>query len=152
MARVCVLGAGVIGLSSAVNVQSIIPEADITLIADHFERETTSDGAAGHFGISSERTTADISRLRQWTKDSFEWYHSICTSEEANIAGIHRLHGFQLWKSEKPPPLHGDFDYGNRVLSKTELERLPGNHPYGWEQNSVMVECRRYLPWLMKNH
>ena len=43
-----------------------------------------------------------LSFTRQWTKDSFEWYHSICTSEEANIAGIHRLHGFQLWKSEKP--------------------------------------------------
>lgn len=64
MARICVLGAGVVGLSSAVNIQSILPEADITLIADQFNQETTSDGAAGHFGIVTERSNTDIRSLR----------------------------------------------------------------------------------------
>eukprot|EP00105_Crassostrea_gigas_P007547 XP_011421830.1 PREDICTED: D-aspartate oxidase [Crassostrea gigas] len=150
MARICVLGAGVVGLSSAVNIQSILPEADITLIADQFNQETTSDGAAGHFGIVTERSNTDIRSLRCWTRDSFEWYHKICTSEDANIAGIHRTHGYKLWRTETPPPFHSSFDYGCRALSKSELLRLPGNYTYGWELNSLMVECRRYLPWLMK--
>lgn len=60
MARIYVLGAGV----SAVNIQSILPEADVTLIAGQFDQETTSDGAAGNFGIITERTNADIRRLR----------------------------------------------------------------------------------------
>lgn len=64
MARIYVLGAGVAGLSSAVNIQSILPEADVTLIAGQFDQETTSDGAAGNFGIITERTNADIRRLR----------------------------------------------------------------------------------------
>uniref|UniRef100_K1P6Q6 D-aspartate oxidase n=1 Tax=Magallana gigas TaxID=29159 RepID=K1P6Q6_MAGGI len=98
MARICVLGAGVVGLSSAVNIQSILPEADITLIADQFNQETTSDGAAGHF--------------------------------DANIAGIHRTHGYKLWRTETPPPFHSSFDYGCRALSKSELLRLPGNYTF----------------------
>uniref|UniRef100_K1QI60 D-aspartate oxidase n=1 Tax=Magallana gigas TaxID=29159 RepID=K1QI60_MAGGI len=150
MARICVLGAGVAGLSSAVNIQSILPEADVAIIADQFNTETTSDGAAGNFGILLGRTNADICRLRCWTRDSFEWYHKICTSEDANIAGIHRTHGYQLWRTEQPPPFHGSFDYGYRILSKSELLKLPGNYKYGWELNTLMVECRRYLPWLMK--
>jgi D-aspartate oxidase len=64
MVHVCVLGAGVIGLSSAVNIQSLIQDVDITIIADQITTETTSDGAAGHFGILSERTNADIKKLR----------------------------------------------------------------------------------------
>lgn len=64
MARICVLGAGVAGLSSAVNIQSILPEVDVAIIADQFNTETTSDGAAGNFGILLGRTNADICRLR----------------------------------------------------------------------------------------
>ncbi|XP_056005296.1 D-aspartate oxidase-like isoform X2 [Ostrea edulis] len=143
-------GAGVIGLSSAVNVQLLIPGVDITIIADQFATETTSDGAAGHFGILSERTNADTKKLSRWTHDSFEWYHQLYMSEESNSAGVLRLFGYQLWSSKRPAPFHSKFDYTFRELSKKELQRLPGNHTYGWAQDSLMVECRRYLPWLLK--
>ncbi|XP_061197407.1 D-aspartate oxidase-like [Saccostrea echinata] len=150
VSRVCVLGAGVIGLSAAVNVQLLVSNVDITIIADQFDSETTSDGAAGHFGIMTERTNADINNLFRWARESFDWYHRICISEDANIAGIHRFHGYQLWRTEKPTPFHSKFDYAYRKLSERELKRLPGNYTYGWATETLMVECRRYLPWLMK--
>ena len=37
------------GLSTAVNIQSLIPDADVTIIADKFGNETTSSGAGGLF-------------------------------------------------------------------------------------------------------
>lgn len=45
--KICVVGAGVIGLSSAVRIQNTLPDVDITIIADTFSPNTTSDGSAG---------------------------------------------------------------------------------------------------------
>ena len=51
--RVCVLGAGVIGLSTAVRIQEKsndwgdIPQVEVTLVADRFSPHTTSDGSGG---------------------------------------------------------------------------------------------------------
>ena len=45
--RVCVIGAGVVGLSSAVRIQDELPHCDVTLLADRFSPDTTSDGSSG---------------------------------------------------------------------------------------------------------
>jgi glycine/D-amino acid oxidase-like deaminating enzyme len=47
--NVAVVGAGVIGLSTAINVQMTIPGARVTLIADKFYEGTTSYGSGGMF-------------------------------------------------------------------------------------------------------
>ena len=44
--KIAVIGAGVMGLSTALRLQSD-PSLDITIIAEKFSPETTSDGAAG---------------------------------------------------------------------------------------------------------
>ena len=49
MVKVAVLGAGIAGLSSAINVQRQMPEAEVTVIADKFGSGTTSAGAGGFF-------------------------------------------------------------------------------------------------------
>lgn len=45
--RVAVVGAGVVGLNSALEVQRRFPDADVAVIAHKFNGETLSDGAAG---------------------------------------------------------------------------------------------------------
>jgi len=52
--RIAIVGAGAVGLSTAVQIQQLHPSASVTLIADKFTTETTSSGAAGIF-----RPTAD---------------------------------------------------------------------------------------------
>ena len=49
MSRIAVIGAGVVGLSTAVLIQQHMPGVDVTIIADKFDKDTTSDGAAGIF-------------------------------------------------------------------------------------------------------
>ena len=49
--KICVIGAGVMGLSSAVRIQDTIPVTDITIIADAFSPYTTSDGSAGFWNM-----------------------------------------------------------------------------------------------------
>ena len=47
MVRVAIIGAGIVGLTSAVNVQKLIPDAKVTIISDKFNKDTTSAGAGG---------------------------------------------------------------------------------------------------------
>lgn len=47
--NIAVVGAGVIGLSTAINVQRAIPNAHVTVIADKFYEDTTSYGSGGMF-------------------------------------------------------------------------------------------------------
>lgn len=46
---VAVVGAGIIGVNTALEVQRRFPDYDVTVIADKFNGETLSDGAAGLF-------------------------------------------------------------------------------------------------------
>ena len=45
--KVAIIGAGINGLSCANVIQERFPEISLTLFADKFSPETTSDGAAG---------------------------------------------------------------------------------------------------------
>ena len=49
MVRIAVIGAGAVGLSTATRVQQLLPDADVTIIADKFTKDTTSHGAGGIF-------------------------------------------------------------------------------------------------------
>ena len=45
--KVAIVGAGICGLSTAIRLQDADPSLDITIIAEKFSPNTTSDGAAG---------------------------------------------------------------------------------------------------------
>ena len=44
---VCIVGAGVVGVSTGVCIQETIPDVEVTIVADKFTPDTTSDGAGG---------------------------------------------------------------------------------------------------------
>ena len=50
MPEVCILGAGVIGLSTALRLQQQVPGVSVTIVSEEFSPDTTSDGAAGIWG------------------------------------------------------------------------------------------------------
>lgn len=59
-----VLGAGVVGLTTALELQETFRDAEFTIVADKFGVETTSDVAAGIFRPSTSFTgpTKQITR------------------------------------------------------------------------------------------
>ena len=50
--KIAVIGAGIIGLSSAYVLKTFDDHLDVTLFAEKFSPNTTSDGAAGIFKIN----------------------------------------------------------------------------------------------------
>lgn len=59
-----VLGAGVVGLTTAIELKKEFPNAKISVLAEKFAQDTTSDGAAGLFrpGTSFYGPNIDITR------------------------------------------------------------------------------------------
>lgn len=48
--RVAIVGAGVIGVTSAFAVKNAFPNFDVKIFADAFSPDTTGDGSAGLWG------------------------------------------------------------------------------------------------------
>ena len=69
MVRICVLGAGVVGLSTAVQLQDALPTARVTIVADKFHKDTTSDGAGGLFRPNRSKTPGVPLPVLRWPRD-----------------------------------------------------------------------------------
>lgn len=155
--RVGVVGAGVVGLSTAVQIQESLPSsAQVTIIADKFDRDTTSDGAAGVF-----RPTAEVVKgvqpelFRKWTKDSFDFYHKIAHSSEAVQAGITLISGYHFYIDEpyeEELQFYKDVVYNYRHCTQKELDSFPrtSGAKCGIHYTTLLVEGRWFLPFLMK--
>ncbi|XP_050713815.1 D-amino-acid oxidase-like isoform X2 [Eriocheir sinensis] len=149
--RVAVVGAGVVGLTTATLLQEALPGASVTALADKFGQETTSDGAAGIFRPYRHFRGAHEDDARRWLSDSYAYYKRIIESEDAVEAGVKQISGYHF--SSKHP------DIVTHALLKTHLEecrpctegelRLHG-YKYGYFNTTVLAECRSFLPYLTR--
>ncbi|XP_077317420.1 D-amino-acid oxidase isoform X1 [Lithobates pipiens] len=149
--RVAVIGAGVIGLSTALCIHDqyhrTVHPLKIEIYADKFTPLTTSDGAAGLwqpylYDHGNQQET-------QWSKETFDYLIKFVHSEEAQNMGLFLQSGYNLLKEPAPEPSWKDDVLGFRHLTQRELELFPG-YSYGWFNTALMIEGKNYLPWLTK--
>ncbi|XP_051880856.1 D-aspartate oxidase [Pristis pectinata] len=148
--RVAVIGAGVVGLSTALCVAETVPNCSVTVIAEEFSPHTTSDVAAGVLSPHLSPETP-IDRQRRWFKDTFAHIYSIAQSAEAPDVGVQFLSGWEIF--EEPPkeriPFWSDVMLAFRVMNNSELKRFP-QATFGWMYTTLQCDCTLYLPWLEK--
>ncbi|XP_077773820.1 D-amino-acid oxidase isoform X2 [Podarcis muralis] len=149
--RVAVIGAGIIGLSTALCIRDRYHSADqpleIEIYADQFTPHTTSDGAAGLWQpyLYDKGNTQET----LWNKETFDYLLQHINSPEAEEMGLFLLSGYNLFTQPVPDPSWKNIVLGFRTLSQKELELFPG-YSYGWFNTALMLEGKRYLPWLTK--
>lgn len=148
--RVAVIGAGVIGLSTAQSIyeqyHSIVSPLTIEVYADCFTPLTTSDGAAGFW----QPYLYDDGKVQEtkWNKETFDYLLSQLSSPESVKMGIFLQSGYNVLTEPAPDPSFKDSVLGFRQLTERELQMFPG-YKYGWFNTALMVEGITYLPWLM---
>lgn len=148
--RVVVVGAGVVGFSTAVCIAEALPGCSVTLLADRFSPHTTSDGAAG-IVFAAEFPDIPLERQRRWFKDSFDHLLAIAESQHAPEAGVMLSSGVQIFR-EVPvnkAPYWSEYLIGFRPMTDRELKRFP-EHRFGQAFTTVKCECSMYLPWLQE--
>ncbi|XP_032809876.2 D-aspartate oxidase isoform X1 [Petromyzon marinus] len=148
--RVCVLGAGVMGLSTALCISRSLPHAHISVLADNFSPDTTSDVAAGILHPSTIPGTP-TDTLRYWFKQTFEHVLGLSRRDDAPSIGVQLVSGYEVFR-EPPvehPPFWADLVIGFRAMTDQELSGFPG-HTFGWFFTTLQCESSFYLPWLMK--
>ncbi|XP_052607436.1 D-aspartate oxidase isoform X2 [Peromyscus californicus insignis] len=92
--RIAVIGAGVIGLSTAVCISQLVPRCSVTVISDQFTPNTTSNVAAGML-IPHTYPDTPVPTQKQWFTETFRHLSAIAESAEAADAGVHLVSGLK---------------------------------------------------------
>ncbi|XP_060062714.1 D-aspartate oxidase-like [Ylistrum balloti] len=152
MVNIIVIGAGVVGLSSAVSIQRALPGATVKVVADKFYDETTSYGAGGIFEPTTTNTPGiPFETLKRWSETSWKAYSRMATSDLASSTGHTVSHGFLFHTTKTEIPLYADIVFSFRQMLSEELKRLgvDTKFKYGYEITTIITNMRKYLSWLM---
>ena len=162
MKRVAIVGAGVIGLSSAYHLVTKFKNAvTVTVIAEEFTPNTTSDKAGGFIqpvdfnNASHDANKTEELRIQQWTVDTFNHLHSLYKSKIAAAIHLCLVSGYKFVDTSTQLPWRKNLVLGFRSFSATspELKMLNITQPYRsktvWAFSTYILDCRHYLPWLM---
>ncbi|XP_053489403.1 D-aspartate oxidase [Ictalurus furcatus] len=148
--QVVVIGAGVVGMSTAVCIAEALPFCTVTVLAEKFSPDTTSDVAAGIL-LPKEIQGVPLERQQRWFKGTFDHLLTITESPQTSEAGVFMSSGYQIFK-EVPSitkPYWADIVFGFRIMTDREMKRFP-NYKFGQAITTLKCESLRYLPWLEK--
>lgn len=92
--KIVVVGSGIVGLTTALELQKEYRNAQISILADKFYKDTVSYVAAGIFrpGTAFSGPTEEITK--KWVADSYEYWDKIRRTPEAAKAGVAELSGY----------------------------------------------------------
>jgi len=141
----------VIGLTSAYSIKLFDENVDVTVFAEKFSPNTTSDGAAGVF-LMFEARMRDTPKhlLKRWGASTYNWLKENYKKERAVDMGISLSSGYVLSNEESI-----NFDAWSSIvdhylLTPKQLEEFGSEVRSGVFATTYMCECKKYLPWLLE--
>ncbi|GAB0092236.1 D-aspartate oxidase [Sergentomyia squamirostris] len=148
-----VLGGGVVGLATALELQKQFRDARVTIVAEKWATEITSAVAAGIFRPASSFTGPTEEITQQWINDAFNHWYGLMQSEGSAKVGVCALSGYifsstnpsivRNHRIEKLLPLY-------RTATEEELKLCPGDWKFGSFFSTLLTEFRTYQPWAEK--
>lgn len=154
MKQIVVLGAGVNGLSAAVQLAEYYYNvAKVTLISEDVTPNTTGDVSAGLWGPYYCGKTPDH-KIVKWSADTHVFFHQLWKNGLAARVGISLQPCTRLTTDPKgyPEPSWKDIVFGCVKLSQKELDRLSYEHgrPYTGGYHFATFTCQPVglLPYL----
>jgi D-amino-acid oxidase len=135
MARVIVVGAGVVGLSCAVRLLEQGHRVDV--LARDLPLETTSSVAAA---IWYPYLAYPIERVTAWSRTSYREFESLAGVEDT---GVVMREGTELHRSRRDDPW-----WMSAVPALTRVSAMPAPYVDGWTFVAPVIEMPVYLRWL----
>ncbi|KOX69757.1 D-aspartate oxidase [Melipona quadrifasciata] len=154
--RVTVVGAGVIGMTSALAVKTNFPQFEVHVISDKFSPDTTADGSAGLWSPYLLGNTP-CDKILQWGGITHRWLEKFWKAGLAPEIGLSLIPVYRVTSDPNGFPDVSTWTetvYGARKLSSSELEKLNAecttSYKHGWMFLTYAVEPVRLLPWLTR--
>lgn len=149
--KICVIGAGVVGLSTALKVLETFPNVKLHVVADEFLEDTLSYGAGGFF-----RPELNIGpnqeRILKWAKDSYKHFSRLAI-ENPDKSGNSFVSGYQITADSLQAvrnPLVEEIVPPIRILSHKEIQMFGDKFANGIFWTSIITDPRYYLPYLQE--
>ncbi|KAL3285128.1 hypothetical protein HHI36_019252 [Cryptolaemus montrouzieri] len=150
--KIAVLGAGVVGLTTTLELKKEFRNASIELIADGFYDGTTSFAAAGLFHVIGDKVAETEDIAKKWVYDSYFHWDNMKSSVEASAAGVKKISGY-IFASEDPTyvrDIHLEkLSHIHRPVTDEELAMCPGKWKYGCYFDTLLTDPSRYLNWAL---
>ncbi|KIZ06364.1 D-aspartate oxidase [Monoraphidium neglectum] len=169
--HICVVGGGVVGLTTALRLLQEIPGCCVQVYAEAWGTDLVSAGAAGFWEPYKLSETPDESVYR-WGKDTFDHIQGLVHSSAAATAGVSTVHATSLFRGPEPTPFWADITGGFCRLKPEELRLYSGSPDWadpfvteaggaaaagapqawvdGYAFNSLLCEGRLYMRWLVE--
>eukprot|EP01024_Parvocaulis_polyphysoides_P036265 TRINITY_DN3225_c2_g1_i1.p2 TRINITY_DN3225_c2_g1~~TRINITY_DN3225_c2_g1_i1.p2 ORF type:complete len:350 (+),score=58.83 TRINITY_DN3225_c2_g1_i1:38-1051(+) len=144
-----IIGAGVIGLGTAANILKRFPDAQVSVIAEKFQDQTTSWGSGGLWKPHIIGDTP-IPKVYEWSKGTFEHFQQMNETITNQATGILQVTLIQYWTEDAnpSPPFWSDIAYNFRMLEKDELKNGFSGAVSGWTLGTFAADNSYYMPYL----
>ncbi|XP_029045131.1 D-aspartate oxidase [Osmia bicornis bicornis] len=150
--KVAIVGGGIVGLTTALQLQNELRNAQITVFATDFDN-TVSHVAAGLFRIGSSYSGPTEKITKEWIQNSYEYYDNIRKTKEAPLAGITTISGY-MFANSSPETVKShwieDLVPIYRRATEEEFNLVGGGWKYGSFFTTLLTECKLHLPWARK--
>lgn len=148
-----VVGAGVVGMSTALELKARRPDSRIVVIAKHLPGDSAADYASAWAGANWFSAATDNGRQEGWDAVTYTRFRKLaqdypecgivpmklqCTFDQPiEECALTSAHTGKIWYDE----LVGGLRY-------TDRKDLPPGSCFGFEFDSFVIDVQRYLPWL----
>nr|XP_022907853.1 D-aspartate oxidase-like [Onthophagus taurus] len=150
--KIAVIGAGVIGLTTALKIQKEFGEnIDVTIYTADKSPNTTGDVSAGLWTPYLLQDTPE-DKIIKWAKETQDLFWLLWKNGYASDAGISLQPMIYLWCDTTSLPKWSKIAIGCNEIKGKELERFQNDQkiPYtgGFTFNSFICEPKKFLPFL----
>jgi D-amino-acid oxidase len=147
-----ILGAGVIGLTTALELSTRYPSSSITILAKHLPGDQTIDYTSPWAGANWFSAATDNGRQEEWDAVTYKKFEQL--ADQVKESGIQRMgiRAFYDSKIEDAGILSegtGKIWFDGLVggLKFLEKERLAEGSVFGFECDTFVINVQVYLPW-----
>ncbi|CAI2355177.1 unnamed protein product [Caenorhabditis sp. 36 PRJEB53466] len=146
--RIAIIGEGVIGCTSALQIAKAIPNARITVLHDKPFESSCSAGPAGLFRIDYEENT-------EYGRASFAWFSHLYRTTKGAETGVKLVSGHiqsdNLESLKQQQRAYGGIVYNFRFLDDRErLDMFPEPSKHCIHYTAYASEGNKYVPYLKK--
>eukprot|EP00730_Choanoeca_flexa_P015794 TRINITY_DN7331_c0_g1_i4.p1 TRINITY_DN7331_c0_g1~~TRINITY_DN7331_c0_g1_i4.p1 ORF type:complete len:341 (+),score=35.72 TRINITY_DN7331_c0_g1_i4:192-1214(+) len=148
--KVAVIGAGIMGLSTALELQKQRSDVEVTIVADRFTPDTVSDGAGALLRPIFLQDTKEADQVR-WCKATLDFCYDLIRQGKQKDTGMMLCSGYDLSGTARPDPFWKSHVIGFRHADRSELAQLGpawAEAAQAWYYTSVMIDSSTCLEWL----